>query len=363
MIKQIKNIYSKANSIINEYPQYVKLAKISFFLILTGFIITQSGMLIFQNKIKQLIKTELEKYSNESSGDFYIKYGSLNNSTKFLKSVIDISNIEIGFQDFKIKSKLARAECDIISCIFRKITITPDFSASIKTSNQSLLLSFESSPKLTIKHNPFKTYINLKFGKYEIFNADNMEKIATIDKSKLMIDIVNNKNQTKLKSIAELSSSDLFNLDYFQGNDRAFFLDTGSIGVKYDIEGIIGNKENSTKLSRLKINQISINTSNFKIKADGNFKDEMIDLQIDLYKTKNIADYFGTLVLNTPSDSSYHKMTLFFIKKLNQNSLKNIIDTTEQNSTIKISTDKKTKSILINSIPLNQVIFNMIAYE
>jgi hypothetical protein len=80
-------------------------------------------------------------------------------------------------------------------------------------------------------------------------------------------------------------------------------------------------------------------------------------------KTKNITDYLGTLILNTPSDSSYHKMTLFFINKLNQNSLKSIIDTTEQNSTIKISTDKKTKSILINSIPLNQVIFNMIAYE
>ena len=32
---------------------------------------------------------------------------------------------------------------------------------------------------------------------------------------------------------------------------------------KYNIEGIIGNQANPIKLSRLKINQISINTSNF----------------------------------------------------------------------------------------------------
>lgn len=358
LIRKKRNIFSKINNEIK-----VKIIAISIASIISLCLFLQILTIIFEKSTTRFLISEISHFEN-------ISYSNIEPKTSLFGVSINVNDVKIKYENYEIKIESANASCNIISCLLKRVTIKTNISSEIKINNNQLfLISFEKQPKIITKNTNKKTYIYANLFEYSIFDQASMKKIASVDKSKIMLDVISKSDGKYIKIKSDFSSKNIFDLDYASKNINSFFHDLGVINLTIDFDYFFQSINEKYDLKYANINTFILKTSDFKIYAQGEIRkiDSIlpfsIDGKINIYNSKRAIDYFATMILNTQSDIEIQKMTEYIVKKLNSGTLEKISQSNTKNLTFNIETNPKTKTMFINKKPIKDIIFSLIAYE
>lgn len=330
-------------------------------IILTILIIFQSVVFFMRFTIEKIISREITYRMDAIKNDGYkFTFENMRSFVGFLNSGVTIDNVKIASNknNSYIKSNKMIISCNIFSCLTGRFTISPDVSVEFKLNSYPdvLFISFSQYPKISLKANKDEIYVYYNMKNGVIFNLHTQKQIASFNKIYLMFNQWIDGKLRKTKLITTIDAKNLFNLDYSMGNDKSIYIDTGNLYFNIDFfSKIINNTDKLPDIFDIKLYNIKLKTSSFKIEGNGEIKskDKHIDVNIDLYfgKYKNFLDYIGTLLLNATSDYSTQKITKIVIPYLADNFFPSISD--NDNAKIHIQNKAKSNEIYINKRPLS----------
>ncbi|WP_146820424.1 hypothetical protein [Candidatus Deianiraea vastatrix] len=330
--------------------------------------------MIYQQKFESYIKGQVVKYNDELQKSGYnLSFSNIESKFKPFGVKMAIKDLVIKkSDDFYAKTRLINASCNIFSCMTGLLKIVPDVSIEFKMdkiSKDVMLLSFQSPAVFIFKNNRSKTYIYSNMQKYNIINMTKMEKISFVKSSIFTFDKVNHSDDVKkFKILFNFESNDIFNIDYYFGNSKTLFFDTGLLAISLDVNGyFVDKKVHTPDLFNINFNKFNIKTSEFKIETNANLKTKggwnslEVNGNFDIYNFDNFIDYIGTMALNNVEVEN-----ILIVKKI----IPKILNTTipdltnssrNKNVKLKITSNPETKDIYINKKPLKLIIFDLIS--